>query len=113
MNPSVHHSLAGGLIGREVIEGLNMRESIEELPSARILELVAGLDLPEADGIFVSCTGMMRPLSPMPRVSQESPSSLQTRPRFGSFCGLWESNTASPASAACTQAWCRQSDSRR
>ena len=41
------------------LEGLNMRESIEGFPPARILDLVASLDLPEADGIFVSCTGMM------------------------------------------------------
>ena len=47
--------------GFEVValRGLNLREAIEELPPEQILELVADVDAAEADGIFVSCTGMM------------------------------------------------------
>ena len=47
--------------GFEVValRGLNLRGDIEDVPPQRILELIADVDVPEADGVFVSCTGMM------------------------------------------------------
>ena len=41
------------------LKGLNMRADIEELPPREILKLILEVDDPEAEGIFVSCTGMM------------------------------------------------------
>lgn len=41
------------------LRGLNKLRGIEEIPQEDIFELVVQLvDLPDADGIFISCTGM-------------------------------------------------------
>ena len=59
MNERLRTFLEESGFGVVNLRGLNMRADIEDLPPGEILHLVREIDTPEAQAVFVSCTGMM------------------------------------------------------